>query len=154
MKKLLIGVAMSSVMVSAALADPATTTLMTPDQLRDDLMISSQGSEAAFILMWIALVVVIATVIASSFGASGKYFLLHSYDAYSDQQLKTDIHKVGESPSGLGIYQFRYKGDPTVFEGVLAQDVARVMPDAVKAGDYGFLMVDYSMIDVDLKLAK
>jgi hypothetical protein len=42
----------------------------------------------------------------------------------SDMRLKTDICKVGTTVYGLPLYHFRYKGQETVYEGVMAQDVA------------------------------
>ena len=52
----------------------------------------------------------------------------------SDRRLKTDITKVGTHPAGLGIYSFRYKGDPKSYPkvvGPMAEDVAKIAPGAV-----------------------
>jgi hypothetical protein len=43
-------------------------------------------------------------------------------------------------PAGSG---FRYKGDTEVYVGVIAQQVARLMPGTVVRGDDGYLRVDY-----------
>lgn len=62
---------------------------------------------------------------------------------FSDERLKEDIKKVGQTDDGLPIYTYRYKGFPTVHMGVLAQEVEKVMPEAVveqngyKAVNYG-----------------
>jgi hypothetical protein len=52
----------------------------------------------------------------------------------SDRKLKTDIQKVGDHPAGVGIYAYRYKGDPKHFPkvvGPMAEDVAKIAPHAV-----------------------
>lgn len=60
-------------------------------------------------------------------GATG----LGAYAALSDRRMKEDINQVGTLDSGLPVYTFRYKGQPTVHMGVMAQDVEKVNPDAV-----------------------
>jgi hypothetical protein len=65
----------------------------------------------------------------------------------SDIRLKDDIKLIGQSPSGINIYSFRYKGDDTRYQGVLAHQV----PHASIVNDKGYLMVDYSKIDVNFK---
>lgn len=65
----------------------------------------------------------------------------------SDQDLKQDVTLVRRRADGVGIYTFRYKGQPTLFEGVVAQDVQRVYPEAVSKVD-GSYVVDYELIGV------
>jgi hypothetical protein len=62
--------------------------------------------------------------------------------AMSDERLKTDIVRVGETPGGIGIYTFRWKdtGNPDI--GFIAQDVERIAPHAVKEVN-GVKMVNY-----------
>jgi hypothetical protein len=69
----------------------------------------------------------------------------------SDRVLKKDIIRVGASPSGIPTYNFKFIGDITrsVYYGVMAQDLQESHPDAVSKGQDGYLMVDYSLIDVD-----
>ena len=71
----------------------------------------------------------------------------------SDRVLKKDIIRVGESPSGIPTYNYRYIRDKTqsVYYGVMAQDIKKSHPDAVSKDPDGYLMVDYSLIDVDHK---
>lgn len=66
----------------------------------------------------------------------------------SDQRLKTDVVQLGYLPSGIPWYQFRYIYDAQrrVHQGVMAQEVAEVFPDAVLLGEDGFLRVNYSRI--------
>tara|TARA_B100000780_G_scaffold273371_1_gene236867 strand:+ start:561 stop:1367 length:807 start_codon:yes stop_codon:yes gene_type:complete len=69
----------------------------------------------------------------------------------SDRKLKENIRLVGKSPSGINIYTWTYKNQERdgkgVFEGVIAQEV----PQASIQHPDGYLMVDYSKIDVIFK---
>ena len=65
----------------------------------------------------------------------------------SDRRLKDDIRLVGRTFDGLNIYTFRYKGDPVVRMGVMAQEVLEVHPEAVGELD-GYLAVDYGRIGI------
>lgn len=52
----------------------------------------------------------------------------------SDRRMKTDIAKVGDHPVGVGIYAYRYKGDPKSYPkvvGPMAEDVQKIAPHAV-----------------------
>ncbi len=64
----------------------------------------------------------------------------------SDIRLKEDIDKVGELPSGIGVYTFRYIGEEQLNLGVMAQEVLPIIPDAVIEHPDGYLMVDYSRV--------
>ena len=66
---------------------------------------------------------------------------------FSDIRLKDNIELVGKSPSDINIYNFTYLNDSTVYEGVMAQEV----PWASVKHDSGYLMVDYSKVDVQFK---
>ena len=66
---------------------------------------------------------------------------------FSDSRLKTNIKLTGKSPTGVNIYTFQYRDAPGTFEGVMAQEV----PHAAMLADNGYLMVDYSKLDVDFK---
>ena len=67
---------------------------------------------------------------------------------FSDKRLKTDIRKTGEkTPEGVPIVGFRYKGDKRRYIGVLAQDVAKHVPEAVAKPSWTkYAMVDFSKI--------
>lgn len=67
-----------------------------------------------------------------------------------DLRLKTDIHRVGTAESGIGIYEFRYKGYPQRYRGPIAQDVLKIRPDAVERLPDGLLMVYTDKIDVPI----
>lgn len=61
---------------------------------------------------------------------------------FSDERLKTDIRKIGQTDGGTNIYSYRYIwGGPVQF-GVMAQEV----PHAAIEHPSGYLMVDYGKV--------
>ncbi len=58
--------------------------------------------------------------------------------ALSDKREKKDIKPLGKAGSVLGLtaYEFSYKGDDKKHKGFMAQDVAKVLPEAVAEVDY------------------
>lgn len=66
---------------------------------------------------------------------------------FSDAQLKENLKLIGTSPSNINIYSFNYKGNKDKYQGVIAQEV----PWASIKHDNGYLLVDYSKLDVDFK---
>lgn len=68
----------------------------------------------------------------------------------SDARLKRDLTRIGETPDGLPLYRFGYKGLPATYEGVMAQDVARLRPDALVELPFGYLGVDYGALGLEL----
>jgi hypothetical protein len=66
--------------------------------------------------------------------------------AFSDRRLKTDIKREGSTPSGLGIYSYRYKGGTQRQLGTMADEVKQLYPDAVIEHSSGFDMVDYGTV--------
>lgn len=66
----------------------------------------------------------------------------------SDRRLKTDIELIGADPRGFGVYGFRYVWDAADVRrsGVMADEVAPILPDAVLVHPSGYLMVDYGAI--------
>ena len=65
----------------------------------------------------------------------------------SDIQLKENIKLTGKSPLGLNVYNFKYKGEDGIYQGVMAQEV----PWASSIAENGYLQVDYSKVDVEFK---
>ena len=70
----------------------------------------------------------------------------------SDKRLKEAVFLTGYH-RGLPVYDFAYKGSKTRWRGVMAQDVAVVLPEAVVTEDDGFMAVDYGMIVFAMKKA-
>ncbi len=57
----------------------------------------------------------------------------------SDLALKHDVVLLGRLDNGLGYYRFSYLGSNKAYVGVIAQEVRRVMPEAVERGADGYL---------------
>jgi hypothetical protein len=74
-------------------------------------------------------------------GALAGYAML----AFSDARLKTDVRKIGDDPRGFGWYEYEYVWGGGRRVGVMAQEVAKVIPQAVHEVG-GFLAVDYSLV--------
>jgi hypothetical protein len=57
---------------------------------------------------------------------------------FSDERMKTDIKPLGKVTSLLDLpaYEYRYKGEKKKRKGVMAQDVQKVLPEAVTEVDY------------------
>lgn len=68
---------------------------------------------------------------------------------FSDRRLKEDIvflRKIGE----FNIYSYRYIGDDTTRIGVMADEVEKIMPEAVTVdAATGFKKVNYSLLGLD-----
>lgn len=68
----------------------------------------------------------------------------------SDRNAKENIKYIGKSNSGIPIVEFNYKGMKERYVGVIAQDLEKIVPDAV-IEENGIKKVDYSKIDVDMR---
>ena len=64
----------------------------------------------------------------------------------SDSRLKENVTRIGTTRHGLPFYTFSYRGRPEVYAGVMAQDVLKVMPEAVLLSDSGYYAVDYGKL--------
>jgi len=65
----------------------------------------------------------------------------------SDRRVKKNIVRVGQSPSGINVYEFSYRKGEKRYRGVMAQEV----PQA-SVSINGILHVDYSKIDVPFEV--
>jgi hypothetical protein len=110
--------------------------------LTPEIIVEDTSSSAGGIVVPLMLLVLIATVVASGGGDEV---------VVSDARVKTDIVPLGVSANGLPLYQYRYIGHAQVFEGVMAQDVQRVRPEAIMVGPGGILQVDYGMLGLELR---
>jgi hypothetical protein len=74
--------------------------------------------------------------------------------AGSDINIKENIQKIGKLSNGLNLYSFEYKPEYKNHEynghgkfiGVMAQEVEKIIPEAVSTSAYGYKVVDYSLI--------
>ena len=64
---------------------------------------------------------------------------------FSDERLKENVEKVGKL-DGHSLYRYNYKGDDQEQIGVMAQEVEKKRPDAVKKTAGGVRMVDYGAL--------
>lgn len=74
----------------------------------------------------------------SAIGGIGGLFSL------SDERAKDDKEKIGETEDGLGIYSFKYKGSDKTEIGLMAQEVQKKKPGAVKKRPDGLFAVNYA----------
>lgn len=68
---------------------------------------------------------------------------------YSDARLKQDIVWLSRLPNGLNLYSYRYVWSDTVYVGVMAQQVAALLPEAVTTAANGYLAVDYARLGLE-----
>ena len=62
----------------------------------------------------------------------------------SDRRVKEDIRKVGRLDNGLNVYSYRYKGGNRTMIGLMADEVEKIVPEAV--GDFaGYKTVNYAL---------
>ena len=67
----------------------------------------------------------------------------------SDKRMKENIDRMDSPLSQIGKlagYDYNYKGDDQRTGGVMAQDVRRVMPDAVSMRNDGMMAVNYPKV--------
>lgn len=69
---------------------------------------------------------------------------------FSDSRLKDNIVLVGKE-KGHNIYEFNYKDGSGRYRGVLAHEVKKIEPDAVKEMSNGYLAVDYDKIGLKME---
>lgn len=72
--------------------------------------------------------------------------------AASDIRLKKDIKKLG-TKNGFNLYSFRYLWSPIVYIGVMAQEIKKVLPEAVKVMENGYYAVDYNKLGFKMEAA-
>lgn len=65
----------------------------------------------------------------------------------SDDSLKENLNKIGETPDGIGIYEYTWKDSPElgIQIGVMASEVKEKRPDAF-GSIFGYAAVDYGKI--------
>jgi hypothetical protein len=76
----------------------------------------------------------------------------------SDIRVKENIERIGTLANGLGLYEFEYKPEfkdhPQCghgrFRGVMAQEVEKLIPEAVVTMDNGYKAVKYNLVEMEL----
>jgi hypothetical protein len=63
---------------------------------------------------------------------------------FSDRRLKSNIVQIGTHSLGIGIYEYDIFGNRE--HGVMADEVAKVMPDAIVPHSSGYMMVNYGKL--------
>ena len=79
-----------------------------------------------------------------------------AYTAFSDRRVKENIVEVGvDQRTALPLYEFNYIiefGNPDIrYQGVMADDVELIHPEAVVETDLGFKAVNYEMLGIEFK---
>jgi hypothetical protein len=69
----------------------------------------------------------------------------------SDIRLKREVMRVGQLNNGVGVYRFKYLWSDRDYVGVMAQEVATVMPGTVLQGADGYFRVDYARLGLKLQ---
>jgi len=67
------------------------------------------------------------------------------YLPFSDRRLKSNITRIGTHPLGIGIYEYDIFDRHEI--GVMAQEVQKVLPEAIHIHPSGFMMVDYGRLN-------
>ena len=125
--------------------EPGTTVeILEEKALRERREFLKRAGKVALTAPAVALLLSAEKAKADSFPSG--FTQTDSSQVTSDRRLKQDVKRVGALPNGLPIYSFRYNWGGPTFVGVMAQDVLRVMPDAVVTGSDGFYRVDYEML--------
>jgi len=70
--------------------------------------------------------------------------------SFSDIRLKRDIIELARIDNDIGLYRYRYNWSDQYYVGVMAQEVADIIPDAVVRGPDGYLRVDYGRLGLHL----
>jgi hypothetical protein len=127
----------SSIAYAGGLAEPVSE----PAVIEAETQASSSGG----IIIPLVLLLVVAAALASGGGSAP------AAAGGSDIRLKEDITRVGTTHLGLPLYQFRYRGMAQVWEGVMAQDVEIMHPNAIKPLAYGYKAVDYAALGLTMR---
>ena len=69
----------------------------------------------------------------------------------SDRRLKENIVRVGtHEATGLALYEFSYLNSEARYRGVMADEVAKVVPEAVRREESGFDSVNYALLGIEM----
>jgi hypothetical protein len=81
---------------------------------------------------------------------AGEFFVNGQCLAPSDTRLKRDVVLLARLDSGIGLYCYRYLWSDTAYVGVMAQEVLKIVPEAVTTAADGTYRVDYGRLGLRL----
>lgn len=141
MREILIcGTAVFALTVGAATAGGLGEPVMEPEVVAE-----ATSSSAGGIIVPLLLILLLAAAVSADSSAAPPP------PAFSDARIKTDIAWVGMK-GNIPVYQYRYIGLATKFEGVMAQDILNIQPDAVVHAPSGLMAVDYAKLGMKLRI--
>jgi hypothetical protein len=85
--------------------------------------------------------------LGGTLGAAGMKYapqIATAASMFSDRRLKSNIKRIGTTAHGLPLYEYTIFGERQ--RGVMADEVKKVMPEAVHRHPSGFDMVDYARL--------
>lgn len=85
-------------------------------------------------------------IMTSNYGTFSVAVKAPSFQATSDRRLKEGLTKKHYDLSSLSAYRYVLKDDGKTHVGLVAQEVEKVIPEAVSAGKDGFLALDYNAV--------
>jgi hypothetical protein len=120
---------------SAGQAQPAQ--LLQASELQGNAMLNAYNANAGANNSMDAGILGLLGTAAEAYASSG-----------SDERLKSNKRRVGETDEGTPIYTYNFKGDPHTRMGVMAQELRKKRPDAVHKNPNlgGMYSVDYSKV--------
>lgn len=145
MKKMLLAACLAALFAPAVLADGGK--LQIKPKALPEPTISTQDSTSSLGPQTVVVMLLVLALVAAASGGSGS----SGGQEASDARLKTAIRRTGTAANGLPLYRFRYRGLPTVYEGVMAQDVAQRFPEAVSVMPSGFMAVNYTQLGLRMR---
>jgi hypothetical protein len=66
---------------------------------------------------------------------------------FSDRRLKSDVKRIGTTSHGFGFYEYTIFGERQ--RGVMADEVEKILPEAVSTHESGYKMVRYDMLGIN-----
>ena len=138
MRKLLI-----SGLTAAMMAGQAVAGGLSPVVIEEVVLEESKPASSVSPLLILGLLVLIGVLISRNDDEE-------EVGMISDIRLKTDVTRVGTAPNGLPLYHFRYVGQSQVYQGVMAQDVLAVRPDAIVELPFGYMAVKYEKLGLEM----
>lgn len=108
-----------------------------------DIQGQTNANYAAQMQQWNTRVANKNAMFDRAFGLGGK--LGAAFILQSDRRLKRDIRRIGER-NGLPLYEYRYLFGNKLHVGHMADEVAKVRPDAVLTDAHGYMAVDYGRL--------